>query len=211
MPATMMHLYAAHLLNSEGSDSYFLGSILPDCVDAYREIKDKLHFRDVPPEERLQSLIRFGKSLDLNRDFDFGALLHFYLDYLWDNGPQMAHRKSHGPENWFVDYRKELSRAGSRTAQRMPWNKEMWTRLHTPAPELYENTMNLPEEDIHKFLEFNFHWHTEETLPESEVFTDQLVDKFIQRAVTAFAVFLRDFFPACYKARQSTFPPLGGI
>ena len=148
MPATMMHLYAAHLLNSRGSDSYFLGSILPDCVDAHREIKDKLHFRDVPPEERLQSLIRFGKSLDLNRDFDFGALLHFYLDYLWDNGPQMAHRKSHGPENWFVDYRKELSRAGSRTAQRMPWNQEMWTRLHTPAPELYENTMNLPEEDI---------------------------------------------------------------
>ena len=38
----MMHLYAAHLLNPAGSDSYFLGAILPDCVDAYRDIKDKL-------------------------------------------------------------------------------------------------------------------------------------------------------------------------
>ena len=71
--------------------------------------------------------------------------------------------------------------------------------------------MNLPEEDVHKFLEFNFHWHTEETLPESEVFTDEVVDKFIRRAVTAFAVFLRDFFPQCYAARKSTFPPLAGI
>lgn len=211
MPATMMHLYAAHLLDPAGSDSYFLGAILPDCVDAYREIKDRLHFRDVPPEQRLQSLIRFGQGLDLKKDFDFGALCHFYLDYLWDNGPQKAHRKMHGEENWFPDYRKELSRAGSRTAQRMPWSKELWTRLHTPAPALYENTMDLPEEEIHKFLEFNFHWHTEEALPESEIFTDALVDSFIRRACTAFAVFLRDFFPETYEARRGTFPDLGGI
>ena len=211
MPATMMHLYAAYELDPAGSDSYFLGSILPDCVDAHRELKDHLHFRDVPPEDRLQSLIRFGKSLDLTRDFDFGALYHFYLDYLWDNGPQKAHRKSHGEENWFVDYRKELSRAGSRTAQRMPWAKDLWHRLHRPEKSLYENTMNLPEEEIVHFLDFNFHWHTEEALPESEVFTDELVDSFTKRARIAFTAFLRDFFPEVYKARQNIFPPLGGI
>lgn len=211
MPATMMHLYAAHLLEPAGSDAYFLGSILPDCVDAYREIKDRLHFRDVPPEDRLQSLIRFGKSLDLTSDFDFGALLHFYLDYLWDNGPQKAHRKSHGEENWFVDYRKELSRAGSRTAQRMPWSKELWHRLHKPDKALYENTMDLPEKEILHFLEFNFHWHTEEALPESEVFTDDLVDSFTKRACAAFTAFLRDFFPEVYKERLDRLPPLGGI
>ena len=211
MPATMMHLYAAYELDPAGSDSYFLGSILPDCVDAHRELKDHLHFRDVPPEDRLQSLIRFGKSLDLTRDFDFGALYHFYLDYLWDNGPQKAHRKSHGEENWFVDYRKELSRAGSRTAQRMPWAKDLWLRLHRPEKSLYENTMNLPEEEIVHFLDFNFHWHTEEALPESEVFTDELVDSFTKRARIAYTAFLRDFFPEVYKARQNIFPPLGGI
>lgn len=211
MPATMMHLYAAHLLDPAGSDSYFLGSILPDCVDAYREIKDKLHFRNVPPEDRLQSLIRFGTSLDLTRDFNFGALLHFYLDYLWDNGPQKAHRKAHGEENWFPDYRKELSRAGSHTAQRMPWAKELWNRLHRPEKALYENTMALPEEEIVHFLEFNFHWHTEEALPESEIFTDELVDSFTKRACIAFTVFLRDFFPEIYKARLDSLPSLGGI
>lgn len=211
MPATMMHLYAAYELDPDGSDSYFLGSILPDCVDAHRELKDRLHFRDVPPEDRLQSLIRFGQGLDLTRDFDFGVLYHFYLDYLWDNGPQKAHRKSHGEENWFVDYRKELSRAGSRTAQRMTWAKDLWHRLHKPEKSLYENSMNLPEEEILHFLEFNFHWHTEEALPESEVFTDALVDSFTKRARLAFTAFLRDFFPQVYKARQNTFPPLGGI
>ena len=211
MPATMMHLYAAHMLNPEGSDSYFLGSILPDCVDAHRELKDRLHFRDVPPEERLPALVRFGKGLDLARDFDFGVLCHFYLDYLWDNGPQKAHRKMHGEENWFVDYRKELSRAGSRTAQRMPWSKEMWMRLQNPTPDLYENSMNLPEDEIHSFMAFNVRWHTEEALPESEYFTDALVDSFIARACTAFAAFLRDFFPEVYKARRATFPALGGI
>lgn len=211
MPATMMHLYAAHLLNPAGSDSYFLGSILPDCVDAHREIKDRLHFRDVPPEDRLQKLIRFGQTLDLTKDFDFGALLHFYLDYLWDNGPQRAHRNAHGAENWFVDYRKELSCAGSRTAQRMPWSRDLWNRLHTPDPQLYANTMELPEEDIANFLEFNFHWHTEKVLPESEIFTDALVDSFTKRSCIAFTAFLRDFFPETYRARGENLPALGGI
>lgn len=211
MPATMMHLYAAKSLLPNGSDAYFLGSILPDCVDAHRELKDHLHFRDVPPEERLPSLIRFGKGLDLARDFDFGVLYHFYLDYLWDNGPQKAHRKSHGEERWFPDYRKELSRAGSRTAQRMPWARELWGRLHRPDPTLYENSLSLPEDEIRAFLEFNFHWHTEEALPESEVFTDALVDSFTKRACLAFTAFLRDFFPDAYRARKEHFPPLGGL
>ena len=93
----------------------------------------------------------------------------------------------------------------------MPWSKELWTRLHKPEPALYENTMNLPEEEIHKFLEFNFHWHTEEALPESEVFTDEVVDHFTRRAVTAFTAFLRDFFPEAYEARREVLPPLRGI
>lgn len=211
MPATMMHLYAGWTLFPEGSDSYFLGCILPDCVDGHREIKDHLHFRDVPKEERLQSLVRFGGELDLARDFDFGVLFHFYLDYLWDNGPQKAHRKMHGEENWFRDYRKELARAGSRTAQRMPWAKSLWERLHRPDPAKYENTLSLPEDEIHSFLEFNYHWHTEEVLPESEVFTDALVDSFIKRACVAFTQFLRDFFPKTYEEKKAHLPPLGGL
>lgn len=209
MPATMMHLYAAKTLVPQGSDAYFLGSILPDCVDAHRELKDHLHFRDVPPQDRLQALIRFGTGLDLTRDFDFGVLYHFYLDYLWDNGPQKAHRKMHGEENWFLDYRKELSRAGSRVAQRMPWSKALWARLHTPDPALYESSLCLPEDEIREFLEFNFHWHTKEAQPASEYFTDDLVDAFTLRAARAITEFLRNFFPAVYAARAACFAPIG--
>ncbi len=211
MPATMMHLYAAKTLFPDGSDAFYLGSILPDCVDGNRVLKDHLHFRDVPKEERLQSLVKFGGGLHLEKDFDFGVLFHFYLDYLWDNGPQKAHRKMHGEENWFRDYRIELSRAGSRVAQRMEWTKEVWQRLHRPDRALYESSLSLPEEEIRSFLDFNYHWHTEEALPESEIFTDALVDSFIERCIKAFAVFLRDFFPAVYEKKKESLPPLGGI
>ena len=194
MPATMMHLYAAKLFRPDGSDSYFLGSILPDCVDAHREWKDRLHFRDIPSQERLPALVSFGKTLDLKRDFDLGVLFHFYLDYLWDNGPQKEHRKMHGEENWFPDYRKELSRAGLSVACRFSWAPPLWARLRCPAPSLYENSLSLPEDEIREFLEKNFHFHTEETLPKGEFFTDEVVDSFTRDAVLSFTDFLQKYF-----------------
>ena len=207
MPATMMHLFAAYQLIPSHHDAFLLGSILPDCVDAHREIKDRLHFRDVPPEKRLESLILFGKKLTLSRPFDLGVLFHFYLDYLWDNGPQKAHRKMHGEENWFPDYRKELKMAGSRTAQRAPWSDEVWLRLRNPDKALYENSMGLPEDEIVSFLEHNCRWHREVALPESEIFTDALVDSFLNQACRAFTCFLADFFPETYRENLPSFAP----
>lgn len=137
-----------------------------------------------------------GKCLDLERDFDFGALFHLYLDYLWDNGPQMSHRKGYTGENWFLDYRKELKMAGSRAAQRAPWNREVWERLHFADPALYESILDLPKEEADAFLDYNYHWHLENALPESEVFTDARVDAFLARSLKAFHAFLRDFFPS---------------
>ena len=196
MPATMMHLAAGYDLIPGASDAFLLGCILPDCVDHDRTTKDHLHFRDVLPQIRLQSMITYTKEkLDLSRDFDFGVLFHFYLDYLWDNGPQKAHRKSFEGENWFPKYREELSRAGSGLAGRLPWTKEVLARLADPDPALYQSPLPLPEKDIREFLDFNCHWHTEVRLPESEHFTNDLVDSFLRRSRRAFGVFLRDFFP----------------
>ena len=208
MPATMMHLYAGKQLLPQGSDSFFLGCILPDCVDAHREWKDHLHFRDVPPENRLENIVLFGKALQLNEDFDFGMLCHFYLDYLWDNGPQREHRLRHGEENWFCDYRRELSCAGSRVAQRMVWATPLWKRLENPCASDYEGTLSFPEDEIRAFLSFNARWHTQEVLPQSKEFTDDLVDDFIQGAVRDFLAFFRQYFPEDYEARKATLPPL---
>ena len=195
MPATMMHVYAGYLFYPQGDDSFFMGCILPDCVDGNRTLKDHLHFRDVPPESRLQELIRFGKRLDLSRPFHLGALLHFYLDYLWDNGPQKAHRMRYEGEDWFHDYRKELARAGSETAHRFPWAKPLWERLSNAPRNTMENDLSLPEEDMLSFLDYNCRWHTEEVLPKAVEFHADLVDSFTRRAVTAYHAFLRDFFP----------------
>ncbi|MBR2634745.1 MAG: hypothetical protein IKD31_04115 [Clostridia bacterium] len=196
MPATMMHLYAGHSLLPEGSDLFFLGCILPDCLDFDREKKDRFHLRDIPPEDRFVTLIRFGQGLDLKKDFDFGVFLHLYLDYLWDNGPQKAHRLSYtGKDLWFRVYRGHLAKAGSRVAQRFSWAKPLWERLREYRSLPLENSLALPEEEIDRFMAFNVRWHTEEALEESEVFTDALVDSFIGRAVESFRKFLSDFFP----------------
>lgn len=196
MPATMMHLAAGYDLIPNASDAFLLGCILPDCVDNDRTLKDRLHFRDVPPEDRLRTLISFAaEKLDLTRDFDFGALFHFYMDYLWDNGPQKAHRKSFQGEAWFPAYRKELSRAGSSLAARRPWTEAVFSRLADPSPALYESALVLPEKEIREFMAFNLHWHTEVRLSPSEQFTDELVDSFLKRSRKAYRVFLEDFFP----------------
>jgi len=195
MPATMMHLAAGKLLRPQGNDFFLWGCILPDCVDANRALKDRLHFRNIPPQERLSALIRFGKGLDLSDDFEFGVLFHFYLDYLWDNGPQSAHRRAYSGETWFLSYREDLKKAGSRLAGRVPWNDQVWSRLKTPDPSLFENRLSLPKEDILHFLEFNSSWHRTERLPESPAFPDALVDSFLQRAVRAFQDFILNFFP----------------
>ncbi len=195
MPATMMHLYAGKLDQPNGDLSYYLGCILPDCVDADRTVKDHLHFRDVPAEERLIHLIRFGKQLDLSRSFNRGALLHFYLDYLWDNGPQKVHRMNYNGESWFRDYRKELAAAGNETYRRMPWANALWNKIRTATPNDYDNSLELPEQDILHFLDFNYHWHTENELSPARIFHAELVDRFTARSVKAFHSFLHDFFP----------------
>lgn len=194
MPSTMMHLAAGWNIWPEGSDAFFLGCILPDCVDADRALKDHLHFRDIPPSQRLSRIIDFAKTLSLSRDFDLGILFHFYLDYLWDNGPQARHRESYTGDCWFRDYRKELSRAGSRVAQQCDFTLDLWARLRAPEKSLYENSLGLPESEIRSFLENNYLWHTTERLPASECFTDSLVNEFLRDAAKEFASFCRQEF-----------------
>ncbi len=194
MPSTMMHLAAGWILWPEGSDAFFLGCILPDCVDADRARKDHLHFRDIPSKERLPRIVAFAKTLDLSRDFDLGVLFHFYLDTLWDNGPQAQHRESYTGTSWFSDYRKELSRAGSRVAQRCPFTRELWTRLRDPEEGLYQNSLDLPKQEILSFLENNYLWHTQVCLPPSDIFTDTLVEGFLKAASEKFTAFCRQEF-----------------
>lgn len=200
MPATMMHLCAALLLCPQGGTPYLLGSILPDCLDADREKKDRFHLRDQKPEDRLTALIRWAEGLDLEKPFSFGALWHLYLDYLWDNGPQSAHRRSYTGKSWFVDYRRELSSAGSRCAQRLSGNAALWARLAAAEAKAWQSELDLPDEEARAFLLHNARWHTETVLPESDFFTDEAVDRFLARSRRAFIDFLRDFFPhvLCY-------------
>ena len=195
MPATMMHLLAGSRLVLSPTDAFLLGTILPDCLDGDRAKKDHLHLRDIPPEERKDALIRLGKELDLKKDFDRGAFFHLYLDYLWDNGPQAEHRRNYRGNSWFLDYRKELKKAGSRSYLYMENGKAVWERLRAPDPALFQSVLALPEEEAFLFLDFNCNFHTKERLGESEIFTDQVVLSFIEDSLHSFQGFLAEFFP----------------
>lgn len=193
MPATMMHLLAGNRFDPAASDAFYLGCILPDCVDADRELKDRLHFRTFSKEERLPALLSFvEKTLDLKKDFDRGVFFHFFLDYLWDFGPQQKHRDSYRGEKWFLDYRKEISDAGSYIARTEPWAKPLWERLHDPAPELWQSGLVLPETCIREFLDFNFHWHTEVKIGPSAFFPPEAVEEFTLDAVRRFGPLLAE-------------------
>ena len=201
MPATMTHLAAAHLLWPGGSDAYFLGSVLPDCVDADRALKDRLHFRDLPAEKRLPALLAFAREkLDPARDFDLGVLFHFYLDLLWDRGPQRWHRQNYVGETWFKDYRKELRRMGLHLAHTEPWAQETWRRLADAPAALWQNDLGYGEKDVTSFLSFNVSFHTGADEGPSAVFTPALVKAFNEAACGAFCRLTEKELPLWAKA-----------
>ena len=196
MPATMMHLYAAKLLWQNATDEFFLGNIFPDAIDNDRPFKDKMHFRDLPEEKRLPALTRFAREkLRLERDADFGVLFHLYLDQMWDEGPQKRHREAYRGENWFRDYRREISEAGSYLARTEKWAFPLWARLLHPEKEMIRNDIGLKDADIYKFLEYNVHWHTTEKIGPSRAFPPKEVEKFTRASILRFCRYMETEFP----------------
>lgn len=195
MPATMMHLYAAHMLWEEGGDAFYLGNIIPDCVDADRPTKDRMHFRDGDPAQRRERETRFFKTLDLEQELNFGFVFHYFLDHLWDIGPQAEHRRAYRGTDWFPAYRDEIRHTGSYLAHSEPWAKPLWRRLFEAPLSLCENSIGLPMADIRSFMAHNAQWHKTECLPPSDVFTPELVQAFTRDACRQFREYLKTDLP----------------
>lgn len=197
----MTHLLAAHDLWEAGSDAYFLGAVLPDCVDADRNLKDRLHFRDLPGEKRLGALLNFAEEkLDPARDFDLGVLWHFYLDLLWDRGPQRWHRERYTGDAWFQDYRLELRRGGQGLAHLLPWAPGLWDRLEAATAEAWQNALGYTEADIRAFLDFNCSYHRKKTEQAPGLFTPDWVTSFTKAACGAFCRLVEAHLPQWQRA-----------
>lgn len=183
----MTHLSAAHRLLPTGSDAWFLGSVLPDCVDGDRALKDRLHFRDLPGEKRFPALLAFAeKKLSPANDFDLGVFFHYYLDLLWDRGPQRWHRQVYRGDRWFKDYRCELSKMGLHLAHTDAWAYELWEKLgKAPLPDR-EADLEYPPERMRSFLDFNVQYHRGPDEGASVFFTPDWVDAFLNAACGAF-------------------------
>ena len=183
----MTHLSAAHRLWPGGSLSYFQGSVLPDCVDGDRALKDRLHFRDLPGEKRLPALLAFAEQkLSPARDFDLGVFFHYYLDLLWDRGPQRWHRQIYRGKTWFKDYRYELSKMGLHLAHTDPWAYDLWEKLGNTAFPDREKDLEYPLSDMANFMAFNVRYHRGPDEGASVFFTPDWVESFLKAACGAF-------------------------
>ncbi len=187
MPATMTHLASAMRLWRGGSPAFFLGSILPDCVDGDRDLKDRLHFRDLPGEKRMSALLSFAEQkLSPENDFDLGVFFHYFLDLAWDRGPQRWHRQCYTGSRWFKDYRFELSRMGLHLAHTEPGAQALWAALaKEPLPDR-EADLEYPRKEMASFMDFNVKYHLGEDEGASSFFTPEWVDAFLAGALGAF-------------------------
>lgn len=104
----MIHLLCAADYAPEMDPVFCVGCIAPDCIDV-REFKDHTHFRDIPTAARPAALRDFARGLDLSDPFLLGTVFHLFADYTWDVGPQKMHRDSYTGEDWFHDYRREIT------------------------------------------------------------------------------------------------------
>ena len=116
----MIHLLCAADYAPEMDPVFCVGCIAPDCIDV-REFKDHTHFRDIPTAARPAALRDFARGLDLSDPFLLGTVFHLFADYTWDVGPQKMHRDSYTGEDWFHDYRREITLAGREIYRTNPW------------------------------------------------------------------------------------------
>ena len=61
MSSAMVHLTCAKLYDPDAPTLFYTGNIIPDLLYS-REEKDVTHFRHLPPEQRMEALLRFAEE-----------------------------------------------------------------------------------------------------------------------------------------------------
>lgn len=197
MPSALIHLkagkYAAETLYKNKGKTpdicYYVGNVAPDSVSRPRELKDKMHLRIYPHNERVDHLAEMAHNVG-GDEYRLGALLHLWADLCWDEGPQSEHHNTYVGEDWFHDYRNEISLASSYIYHSEPWGKPMWQNML--ASNLERDCVSLDAytaDDIRGYLERNGKWHDENVIGPSPAFPPEAVEKFCRECVDSFLKF----------------------
>jgi menaquinone-dependent protoporphyrinogen IX oxidase len=136
----MIHLLAAHKLQTEPDALFCVGTVAPDAVKT-REDKDKTHFRILCNRE--EALANLAKNT--SDSFGEGVLLHLYLDWLWDDQAYHVFSKQHHEDGWFLTYRNEIAKAGSYIYHHYSWSERAFLKMLSCPAKLYGQTPGASE------------------------------------------------------------------
>lgn len=167
------------------------GSVAPDFRDI-REFKDRTHFRDLPVECRTEALLKMARSIDLSDKFAYGAVFHLFADYTWDTGPQQAHRLSYSGDNWFMDYRREISSVGYKISRAYEWGLRIWEEMVKLPNETFLSVSDYPPCEVHDFLVRGRDSTAAEKVYTESFFTLEDTENYARDTVCRFCEFMKE-------------------
>ncbi len=187
MPCLMLHLMTARQFNPQASPLFLVGSIAPDCVGE-RSQKDRTHLRD--RADRPAALRQLALAADCRNDFQLGLLLHLFLDYQWDIGPQYQYMSAYCGENWFIDYRHEIALASAWAFHHIDWSAKAWQDMAAVPADQYDGHADFPPPAIARLIQRNGAWHQENDIGPSPVFGHDFIECFAEQAANDFRIWL---------------------
>ncbi|MDD6266049.1 MAG: hypothetical protein PUB34_07110 [Clostridia bacterium] len=197
MPSAMIHLDVGRKVGKYiyGSETdapaeFYVGTLAPDCVENPRELKDRLHLRDLSCVERRVALANMASETPTGKSFKFGCLVHLFTDVIWDEGPQAYHMEGYIGANWFRDYRHEISLASAYMFHYCEWTKDIWEKML--GVNLEEHCSDIPEytpEAIFKYLKYTSEKQAENFAGVSPAFSPDTVNDFCKNASERFIRF----------------------
>ena len=192
MPSAMIHILTAYKYNKNASALFFIGNVAPDAIDE-RELKDMAHFRNINNESRLQALIDLKNSIDKNNEYCIGALMHLYIDYLWDNYVFDNYKETSTDADWFKLYRNEILYDSVYLYHHLSFAKDLWFDMLSYPKEEYDYFTDYDCNTVNAYLKRLYSIHTQNDYPPSEVFPIDFIEEFTFGACKAFNNFMTNY------------------
>ncbi len=179
MSSAMVHLACAKRYDPAAPTLFYSGNIAPDLLGT-REAKDKTHFRDIPPAQRREALMRFARTLELDDPFQKGVLLHLFLDLHWDREGYEPYRLAHEKEEgWFWRYRQEIFLASAQLYHHTSWARELFFEMNRTFLPVPASVCGITRDGLQAFVAGTWYRLLNGTRAQSQAFPPAFVEEFV--------------------------------
>lgn len=201
MPSCMIHIAAAVECNQEIPERFLIGSIAPDAITMDFKTKDLTHLRNIEDDcERLEALKKYALSIDMNDYFYAGAILHLYLDCLWDSSAlrEFKNMNNNDVNLWFHPYRNEISIASEWIYHTCGWSQRAFKKMLEYDVSKCPPLKYISNGDIEDYIIRNYKWHEENSRGPSKIYTPEYVSEFTKKAVSGFREMMAEIHVSIY-------------